>query len=209
MLYTLFSWTIILMQIAMFSAIVYRLRKAEDASGIDVGGECLVASMGIVWVVYGFGIGEIPVWLTGALGVVGCGSVVYSKIRAEGLGKHWVRAVSFSTPVLVTILVLWVLLGYTAIGVLVTAGSVVQYLPQLVYSAKDIALRRPAVGVSVFGSGVRCVYHGMWLGYGFLVTPMNVPVIVYAAMGVITFGAQTMAAVRSKQAHLKADDLTN
>jgi len=200
---TLFGFALLAVQLGLAIPIAIQLLRSRDRQGFSLTGEMIWIAIGAGWVVYGALTGSILFTLSGLL--AGLTSLLVTVLIWRSHGKTQLRATLAAVAVAILIAAGLVIAGVPGTSFMLSALGVVQFVPQIVESMRQLRAGRPIPGVSAGGATARGCYTLGWAiyGLGYLVWGadaggLNWPLITWGFAGTLAFGLLALAARRTR-----------
>lgn len=188
---------LLVMQGSMVAAMVAGLLRSDDRRGVSLAAETIWVSAGIGWLLYAIQTSNPVLMASGTLAAVGS-AIVSLLVWRDHAGRR-VAPVAWGVGVLAGGIVS-ALVSTGALAVGLAAFGVVQFFPQMVLSVRVLASGATAARSPLAGVALRVVYTGLWAVFAATGERVDLPLVAWGATGVVAFGLQVAAELRSRRA---------
>lgn len=194
---------LLIVQASIIVPLVVELRRTRSAEGVSLLSEASWVVAGVGWSLYGALTGSVTLVISGALATTGSAAVWWLVRGAVPATDHR-RVAGIGTAFAACMAASATLFGAAGLSLFLSVFGLVQFVPQMITSARAIAARTGA-GIPIVGTGLRALYTATWAVYaaawglwGIAFDEVDWPLAVWGAAGFVAFGLQFVAGLRAR-----------
>lgn len=192
---------LLVIQVVLALPLMRTVVRARSVTGFAVLSEAVWAVTGLGWAAYGGLTGSTVLFVSGSIAALTSGTLVTLAYRWGSRLAALELAGTGAVAMLVCVAFWWG--GPVALGGVLAAVGIVQFLPQVRVSLTALRQGIQTPGVSVIASGLRSVYALGWATFGALrpvenlVGGLDWPLVVWGVSGAVAYAIQGLAARRT------------